>query len=483
MYKNKFFLFILPFLILSSVWCQDFADDELSLFDDELDLFSEDKQIIDSDKFLLSDDYSLFDKDKSLFDKNKNIIEDSDDGYGIYATSVEKGVVSSRENSTEDIYESSIEGIYLGQYGEWLEAISDNPAVRNRFVNYFSDWQKLGFKEDFFDYSKNRAETEKQIEYCYDKAIAKFGVGTAIIATTWIVAYALPGGSIYHAAVLIIAKAATKGAFAGLVIGGNISTFIGVLQGKTNEALLYDQINGLADGYLFGAITGLLEGGSNVYKLAKESKKLKKISETRTIFDNKVYDSSGQYLGRFKGTRTTVNGRPIVKSSTIQKAGQYNNNGIQYLEYLADDGAGNYFTVINPDFSKVKIIDKVYKPPRELWANTEFTKAWCRQEYLKDLSNPNVTEILGISKKEAAMRLQFEKGLDLRNVAFMKENKLSEKQVVEFLKRYDKGAWHHLPSSGELIYVPKNHNVLAPHTGGDSFWGSKLSTPMEVIEW
>ena len=97
MYKNKFFLFILPFLILSSVWCQDFADDELSLFDDGLDLFSDDKQLTDSDKSLLSDDSFLFDKDKSIFDKNKNILDDSDDGYGIYVTSVETGVVSSKE--------------------------------------------------------------------------------------------------------------------------------------------------------------------------------------------------------------------------------------------------------------------------------------------------------------------------------------------------------------------------------------------------
>ena len=102
---------------------------------------------------------------------------------------------------------------------------------------------------------------------------------------------------------------------------------------------------------------------------------------------------------------------------------------------------------------------------------------------MKDLANPNVERILGISKKEAAMRLQFEKGLNLRDPAFLKSNGLTNKQVTEFLGRYDGGAWHHMPSSGDMIYVPKNHYQLAPHTGGDSFWGSKSGNIAGEIEW
>lgn len=482
MNKKPTFIFVLfIFFSIAFLHSQSLFDESKSLYSDNLSLYTEENDVINSELSLFDESKLINTNDNSLFEKSKDTLEDTANGYGIYETAIVSGVESKEIINYENTVVSYCEDIYIGRYGEYLEATSNNPVVRQRFVNYFSDWQQLGMQEDFFEYSKNRAETEKQIEYCYNAAIAKFGIGTGIIATTWIVAYVVPGGTIYQAAILIIAKSTTIGALSGGAIAGVSSLGIGLLQGKSGEELLYTTVNSVADGYVIGSITGLLNGTGKVYKLSKEAATLKEFSGSKTIFDGKVYEDSGKFLGNYSGEVTNVNGRAIINRGLV---GSESNYGIPYKYYLADDGKGNFFRVVNPDFTNCKIIDKVYKPPRELWNNTEAAKAWCREAYKKDLADPNVTKILGITKKEATMRLQFENHLDLRDPVFLKTNKLSEKQVTEFLKRYDTGAWHHLPSSGELIYVPKNHNVLAPHTGGDSFWGSKLvSNGLEEIEW
>lgn len=477
--KRLLSLLILLLFSFNTIFSQSLFDDSLSLFDDSLNPYSDDLSLFDDDLSLFDQDKDLVSDEKSLFDKSKNIMDDG--GYGIYETSKEKAYVSNKESNYESSVITVVEDPYIGEYGRFLAVTADTPEARKKFINYFTDWQNLGLNGDFFEYAGSRAQQEKAVEYCYDAALKKFGAGTAIIATTWVVAFVLPGGTIYQAAVIIIAKATTVGALSGSAMGAVTSAGVAVIQGKTGEELLYETVKGAADGYLVGAITGLLEGSGKVYKFAKEAKSLKDFSGTKTIFNNKVYDANGKLVGKYNGEVTQINGRSIINQGLVNQKSEY---GIPYKYYLADDGNGNFFKVVNPDFTDVKIVDKVYKVPRNLWNDTEAAKAWCREAYKKDLADPNVTKILGISKKEAAMRLQYEKGYDLYDSVFIKANKLTEKQINEFLKRYSSGAWHHLPSSGELIYVPKNHNVLAPHTGGDSFWGSKLtSASAEAIEW
>lgn len=476
---KKKFLALFFSSLLFSVFSQSLFDDSKNLYDDNFNISADENSLFSEDKSFFNEDKNLVQNDKSFFNTEKNIIPD--DGIGIYEKFVEKGIENSVENGYEENTISVVEDKYIGNYGKFLDVTSDNLEARKRFVSYFTDWQRLGMPDDFFEYAGDRAEQEKQIEYCYNRALLKFGVGTGIVATTWIVAFAVPGGTVYQAAVLIIAKSTTVGALSGGTIGGITSAGIGLLQGKRGDELVYYTVNGAADGYLVGAITGLVQGTGKVYKLSKEATKLKNFSGTKTIFDNRVYDVNGKYLGKYIGDVKEINGRAIINQSLVN---QNSNYGIPYRYYLADDGNGNFFKIVNPDFTNVKIVEKVYKPPRSLWNNSEAAKAWCRNEYKKDLASPDVKKILGISKKEASMRLQFENRLDLRDPVFMKKNKLSEKQINEFLSRYDTGAWHHMPESGELIYVPKNHNVLASHTGGDSFWGEKLnSISKENIEW
>lgn len=476
---KKIFIALFLLNLLFSVFSQSLFDDSKNLYDDNLNISLDENSLFLEDKSLFNENKNLVQNDKLFFNIEKNIIPD--DGIGVYEKSVEKGIENSAENGYEENTISVVEDKYIGNYGKFLDVTSDNLEARKQFVSYFTDWQRLGMSDDFFEYAGNRAEQEKQIEYCYDAALLKFGIGTCIVATTWIVAFTVPGGTIYQAAVLIIAKSTTVAAVSGGAIGGITSAGIGLLQGKTDDELVYYAVNGAADGYLIGAITGLVQGSGEVYKLSKEATKLKDFSGVRTIFDNKVYDANGKYLGKYIGNVKEINGRAIINQSLVN---QNSNYGIPYRYCLADDGNGKFFKIVNPDFTNVKIVEKVYKPPRNLWNNSEAAKAWCRNEYKKDLASPDVKKILGISKKEASMRLQFENRFNLRDPVFMKKNKLSEKQINEFLSRYDTGAWHHMPESGELIYVPKNHNVLAPHTGGDSFWGEKLrSISKENIEW
>lgn len=390
----------------------------------------------------------------------------------------EDSLGDSWENTFEDIWSNTEESILLedGVYDKFLEKVSKvDPSARHKFAAYYSNWYYSGQKDDFGTYAKIRAEKEKRIDYCYDKIIAKFGIGTGILASTWTIALVLPGGSIYQATVLIVAKYGVIGGASGALITGVISLGQAMLEGKIGDDLIYDTLNGAADGYLIGVITGEISGIAKVSSLMKEAKTLKNFSGTNTIFNNKVYNNKGKYLGAYKGEVSEINGRGIINKNFVGTT----KNGVKYTYQLADDGAGNFFRVVNPDFEPFKLIKKTYHPPKSIWGNSKATKDWCHKELLKDLLNKDVENILGITKKEAAMIYQFETGGDLLSPSFMIENNISKNEVNAFLEQYGQGAWHHLPSSGDLIYIPDNIHRDARHTGGDSFWGEKR----EEIVW
>ncbi len=462
-------------IAMSIVLSQSIFDSGRSIFNDS-SVVNDDRDIIDSNKSIIDENQSVINEDISVFNKNANINHDFELGAESSFYDINQSVCIP---SKEEFYEYS----YSGNYGKWLKTMADaSPSERTKFVQYFSDWQWSGQKEDFFSYSSSRSEQEWQLSHCYDKAIKKFGVGTAIIATTWIVSFAVPGGTIYQVAIISIAKATTVGALSGGAVGAVSSAGIAYLQGKRGDELVYETVKGAADGYLIGAVTGLVSGTVSTVKMIKDAPKFTGATgDVKTVLNGKVYDAKGKEIGKFLGEKTEINGRSIINSG---KAGTKSPSGIMYKTFLADDGAGNFFTVTNPDFTPVKIVDKVYKVPKKFWNDPQKAINWCKQEYIKDLQSPNVEQILGISKKEAALRLQFEKGLNVKDASFLKANGISQKQAAEFLSRYDGGAWHHLPSSGDMIYVPKNHYQMAPHTGGDSFWGSKAAAAAGgEMEW
>ena len=483
--RKSLYLLLLFFSVSS--FSESLINEKNNLISEEFSLINERESLIDTSKTMFDSEKLLIEKN-SLDNSSENIINTSN-GLGVYNAVVQHEKVTVIDSVKQDSIEISIKSSYLNGYQEYLETITSiDPKAKHKFAAYYSDWQWNNKDLDFIKYSVNRAENERQVELCYDKAVKNFGIGTAVVGTTWIVSYIVPGGTIYQAAILVITKSTTFSAISGGAIGAITSASIGLVQKKTDEELICDIVGGSSEGYLVGAITGFVEGFGNVYKLSKESIKLKDFSRAKTLFDNKVFDSKGKKIGDYyPGDVITVDGRKLHLAKNVKTAGDKSTIGISYKYYLADDGKGNYFKVLMPDFDEIKIVNKTYKVPQyvnnngkiiNLYKNDAKLKKWCREQYLKDLKNSNFLKREGISKQEALLRIKFEeegiKFFDYDSKIFkdfISKNNITIEDVYDFLDNYDRGEWHHLASSGEMIYVQKGHgSTYAPHTGGNKFW-------------
>lgn len=299
-------------------------DRSLDVVDKKLSVINRDNDILDDNLSIVDDKLSVIDPKKSVINRDLNVIHTSKDGIGIY----EKTVINTTENVVQNTVHTVVidvsEDPFVGNYGKFLSTVTKkNPQARHRFVQYFADWQRTNQNQDFFAYAGSRAEREQKVEACYDAALAKFGTGTAIMATTWIVAYILPGGSVYQVAYIIIAKATTEGAIAGGAIGGIISAGMSLLEGKDGEELIFDAINDAAECYVIGAITGLVKGSADAYKYLKSVKEVQSVKGIKTIIDGDVYSA--------KGTRLTSR---LEKDYDPVSAEQYFKNVASSEKYL-----------------------------------------------------------------------------------------------------------------------------------------------------
>lgn len=258
--KSKFiFLFFACFSIFT--YAESFINEDSSFISSDSDFVNSDSSFTNRESSFVSDESSFINKDSSFINPDSNFIDSSGRAIGVYDIVVSKTHRDVYDSVVDSVVQEIVSSSYSNGYGKWLEIVSSADAsVRKSFVQYFSDWQWSGQNESFFEYSKNRAEREQQIERMYDVALAKFGAGTAIVATTWIVSYVLPSGTIISASMLLIAKITTMQAISGAVIGGITQAGVSYLQGKRGEELLYATLNGASDGYLVGAITGLATG-------------------------------------------------------------------------------------------------------------------------------------------------------------------------------------------------------------------------------
>lgn len=217
-----------------------------------------------------------------------------------FYNSYENSYKNSYSSSYKSAYKNAYHNLYDPNYGKYLKFVIENDAIaEENFVKYFSDWQWSGQEQDFFSYAESRAERERKLADCYDAAIKKFGIGTALIATTCMVTFIVPGGQIFTLSMMVVAKATTIGALSGGAIGAVTSAGIAYMQGKRGDELLCETINGAADGYLVGAVTGLVSGGAKAISLTRKAKMMKSFSGTETIFDGKVYDETGKLIGKY----------------------------------------------------------------------------------------------------------------------------------------------------------------------------------------
>ena len=410
------------------------------------------------------------------------VLSTSSYSVGVYETSYENANYDTIENIREDIYENVhiniVEDVYLHDFDKYLRITLGNDEAS--FVEYFSDWQKTALDKNFFEYSQFRSDSEQLAKKLYKYAISNIAIGTVIIVTPFIVSFLAPSESIVTAVFYTVGKQTLNFATSGAIIGGAIEC--------ANEAINYysknnlssvnltlaNLLKGISLGFKDGAIVGLIAGGVKSYNIYHNAEVISRNGEPIILCgDGKIRDFKGAVCDKFQnycGIIDNTNGRAVVNRGML---GRTNRNGIEYKYFLADDGNGNFAKIVNPDFER--LVAKEYSVPRELWSSSDKSIQWCKNQYIKDLSSPNVENILGISKKEAAMRLRYETRSNLRDNSFMKMYKLSEGDVVSFLENYSSGEWHHLPESGKMIFVEPNHGSHAPHTGGNSIWGEKAS--------
>lgn len=410
---------------------------------------------------------------------------------GIYESSYYNLNEQVNENIHTDIYEDLYydieEDVYLNDFSKFLSIKLENDEAS--FISYFNDWQKNNLDTDFYQYAKNRSDNEIQIRKLYKKAVMKFGIGSVIVITPFVISFFTPAGPV-ALSFLSIGTTALKFASRGALIGATIEAITQCYQSYNgvNEESIKERIARILDagatGFLTGAIAGSITEARVSYKLyhnaAVYNNSVNGLEGKIVCGDGKIRDFKGKVLGNFTGDLHSINGRAIIND---YMAGKTNKKGVRYVKMLADDGKGNFFTVTQPDFSK-SIIAK-YRVPRHLWSDLKKTIEYCQKRYIKDLSSKNATKIFGISKKEVALRLQYEKGLDPRNPLFLKNNKITENEVTNFMDNYSKGAWHHNTESGTMVYVPIEVHEAARHTGGNSFWGQKnnLADVVEEILW
>jgi len=299
--KHKFIIFLFAYLF-SLVYAQSVIDPDYDLFSPEYDVLDSEYSVTSSEASVMQDEYNVLNEENSVIDPSFNVVDSNLHSIGVYDIVVSKTQRDVYDSVVDSLIQETIKSSYANGYEKWLEITSSaSPEVRQSFVRYFSDWQWQGQKESFFTYAKSRAEREQQIDRIYKAAVTKFGVGSALVATTWIVSYVTPAGQILSLSLLIIAKQTTMQAISGAVIGGLTQASLAYIEGKRGEELLYATINGSADGFLIGAITGLATGVFQSVKIFSGATVVEDEILTKTGL---VLDKKGKVIGkaiRFSG--------------------------------------------------------------------------------------------------------------------------------------------------------------------------------------
>ena len=293
-----------------------FVEDSLDGTDDELSITSIKEEVV-NDKLDVVDDYiSVKDNEKSVFDQKLNVVEENEIEVGSFGNVVKSTIDNVVQVSVQDVAIDVTEDPFVGGYGKFLKVVTQrNPQAKRKFVQYFTDWQWANSREDFFDYAGSRAEREKRVEFCYDAALKKFGIGSAIIATTWVVAFVVPGGTVVYSTILVIAKATTWSAVSGAVFDGVVSATKSIYSGHSTDEIIYEMLDGAVEGYLFGAEVGLAAGLAHVTIMSQMAKKVK---DMYVIFGEQVYDKSGKVLVDLSGV-----GKKSIKTASelLEKEG------------------------------------------------------------------------------------------------------------------------------------------------------------------
>lgn len=358
-----------------------------------------------------------------------DISNDSQDFGGEYYNEYYNEYTNEYSSEYKSEYSNIYFNLYDNNYGKKLKIVTENGIIsQEEFVEYFSDWQWSGQKQDFFSYAENRSAQEKQLTLCYNEALKKFKIGTAIIATTWIVSFVVPGGTIYQVAIITIAEATTKGALLGGAIGAISSAGISYLQGKRGDELIYATINGAATGYLVGAITGVVQGTISAVQMIKDAPKYAgNAGDIKTILNGKVYDVKGKEIGKYLGEYPEATIK-MDRVGTVYK-------GIPYEWQLVNDSKGNFYHAVMPRFEG---------PTIKMTESLQFAGRNAHYEFVKEV---------------------------LQTPQLCAKNGISQKKAEYILNHWNEFTVHHLGERNMLQIVDAEAHSLARHTGGISMWG------------
>lgn len=235
--------------------------------------------------------------EKVIINSDNTIISSDFDGIGVYVNPYQN-VFASPISSVVQPYTIDYEiDPYINGYGKYIEIVTSiNPKEKEKFVSYFTDWAKTTEGKDFYSYTTDRATAELVIENCYAMAIEKFGVGTAIIAVPIVISYFVPGGSILSTSLIVIAKASSKMALFGGLSGASLAATVSFLENDSIDKVVYKSISGGADGFLIGAITGIVSGTWSSIKNFSDAICLD--NKIVNLKSNYVFDKKGNLLGK-----------------------------------------------------------------------------------------------------------------------------------------------------------------------------------------
>ena len=235
--------------------------------------------------------------EKVIINSDNTIISSDFDGIGVYVNPYQN-VFASPISSVVQPYTIDYEiDPYINGYGKYIEIVTSiNPREKEKFVSYFTDWAKNTEGKDFYSYTTDRATAELVIENCYAMAIEKFGVGTAIIAVPIVISYFVPGGSILSTSLIVIAKASSKMALFGGLSGASLAATVSFLENDNIDKVVYKSISGGADGFLIGAITGIVSGTWSSIKNFSDAICLD--NKIVNLKSNYVFDKKGNLLGK-----------------------------------------------------------------------------------------------------------------------------------------------------------------------------------------
>lgn len=327
----------------SQDWGSSFLSKDNSLITNSETLLNE--RPLDTENTLIANDF---------LSGNKDLLSNESSLVRALETTTIGGFSSMKEISTSDPSETEIQISFTNTYetttidsffGDienfYVLTLSDD---FQQFSDYFTEWEKSP-STDFLEWSKKRYTQEELIRNLYDKALKEFGVGTSIICLNIVVFSAATGP--VHAIAYLMLTSSIECASVGSIVGAIGNAIVSTINNDPTALTFAKTLEGMANGYMIGAITGTAKG---LIKGINKFSGTKKIKEGLIRKDGAVFNEKGKLIGEGyfapngEITHYSTNGilKDIKDGRIIGRVSE--KNGFKFLTY---DEETRPFAVIN----------------------------------------------------------------------------------------------------------------------------------------